>query len=496
MLRRLLAGAAAVVACGGFAAAAHGASPLYVSLTFDDGLQSQINNALPALQGQGLKATFYINSGKIGTAGYMSWNNVTSLQSSQMEIGGHTVDHANLVDTWNNAADTTTAGRTAAVTAKVCPDRADLVSHGFNPTSFAYPNGAWKIGGDTSTIPSIIQSCGYTNARTTEGIALEPPDRHCDICYAPLSDRAPTNARPWQPFGLRASQARGDVIAQTGEPGNDNLIPFTVLRDRTQAAITSINDPNEPPAAEGGGGWLILVLHDVCAADGVAPCTASQPAADRGHSTTTAALTQYLAWLKARTADSCVFVKTVQQVMAQAQPDTCPPPANPGGGNPGGGNPGGGTPGGGGGGGAVGGGGGGAVTTPTPAPAPVEAPPAPPVTEAPSTAAPEPAAPTVRLLKASSRLLGKGIVGFRALVTAPAGVDHVEFLVNGKVVGTATQGPFKFSWSPKHGKAKKKVRTVKISVRVVDSLGRVVESGDPVKVKVRLATAKKKRSHR
>ena len=122
-------------------------------------------------------------------------------------------------------------------------------------------------------------------------------------------------------------------------------------------------------------------------------------------------------------------------------------------------------------------------------PAPVQTPPAPP-TEAPSSA-PEPAAPTVRMLRSSTKLLAKGIVGFRAIVAAPAGLQRVEFLVNGKVVGTTTHGPYKFRWSPKRGKAKRKVRTVKISVRVVDSLDRVVESGDPVKVKLRL-TAKKR----
>jgi hypothetical protein len=131
------------------------------------------------------------------------------------------------------------------------------------------------------------------------------------------------------------------------------------------------------------------------------------------------------------------------------------------------------------------------VATP-PAP-PVETPPAP-VTDAPSTSTPEPAAPTVRLLKSSTRLLRKGIVGFRAIVTAPAGLQRVEFLVNGKVVGTATAGPYKFSWSPKAGKARK-VRTVKVSVRVIDSLGRVAESGDPVTLKVRLAARKASARH-
>jgi hypothetical protein len=113
------------------------------------------------------------------------------------------------------------------------------------------------------------------------------------------------------------------------------------------------------------------------------------------------------------------------------------------------------------------------------------------VAEAPSEAAPQPGAPTVRLLKAPARLLRRGVVEFRAAVYAPAGVERVEFLVNGKVVGTLTDGPFRFSWSPK-GKHKGKVRHVKLSVRVTDSLGRVADSGDPMKLKVRLAAHKKR----
>jgi peptidoglycan/xylan/chitin deacetylase (PgdA/CDA1 family) len=508
-------GVATLVACGGFAAAAHGALPLYVSLTFDDGLQGDYDHVLPALQQHGMKGTFYINSGFIRSASadrvpdYMIWSEVQALQAAGMEIGGHTTDHADLVSIWNSTAGDATA-KTTAVQAKVCADRDALVNHGFNPTSFAYPFGSWKLGDDRDTIPNIVKGCnngsGYTNARTTEGIAVElprNPDAHCNVCYAPLSDAT------FRPFSLRASQARGDEVAATGEdgtggePGNDHLITAQALEKRTQYAIDSLARPDEAPYGTGGGGWLILVLHDVCAADGQDACVAGQSTADRGHSTTVAALNEYLDWLQARNADSCVFVKNVAAVMTMGAPATCPPPANPGGGGDpgtgpvgiGGGGAGGGGAGGGGAGGGGGGGGGGAVvTTPvvTPPAPPVETPPAPPVAEAPSESAPQPAAPTVRLLNPSSRLLRKGIVGFRAAVYAPAGVEHVEFLVNGKVVGTLTQGPFKFSWSPKAGKSKRKLRNVEVSVRVTDSLGRMAESGEPMTLKVRLATHRKR----
>jgi peptidoglycan/xylan/chitin deacetylase (PgdA/CDA1 family) len=517
MLRRLLVCAIATVACGGFAAAAQAATPpLYVSLTFDDGLQGDIDYAMPALQEQGFKGTFYVNSGTISATAAtrqndrMTWGEVQQLQSAQMEIGGHTTDHSNLVNTWTSAQYTTDAQRTAAVQAKVCADHDEFAKHGIAaPVSFAYPNGAFELpGGDRQTIPTIVKGCGYTSARTTSGIALNRPNAgdtsgdHCDVCYAPLSDRSATPNRPYQPFGLRASQARGSQIAAEGsddgtlpaQSGNDDIIPLSTLQNRTQFALDALQHPKPtdlPNPAPADGGWLVIVLHDVCKDANTAPCGPGQSDEDRGHSTTRDTLRQYLAWLKTQTATGCVYVATVGQMISAVPPTTCQPATDPGtgGGNNGGGGTGGGN---------TGGGGGGAATpTTTPVATPVADTPAP-VAEAPAptptpqgaaSVSPQPAATTVRLLTPSARLLAKGTVGFRAVVNAPAGVKRVEFLVDGKVVGTAKSGSYRFSWSPKAGK-KTKVRTVKVSVRVIDKLGRVVQSGPPVTLKVRLAALK------
>ena len=77
-------------------------------------------------------------------------------------------------------------------------------------------------------------------------------------------------------------------------------------------------------------GWLPIVLHDVCAADGVAPCDASQSPADRGHSTTVATFNAFLDWLKSHAASDCIVVADMQTVMTLAQPATCPTPPDPG----------------------------------------------------------------------------------------------------------------------------------------------------------------------
>jgi hypothetical protein len=83
-----------------------------------------------------------------------------------------------------------------------------------------------------------------------------------------------------------------------------------------------------------------------------------------------------------------------------------------------------------------------------------------------------PAAPGVRLLGVPRKLLAKGIVRFRAVVLAPAGVSKVEFLVDGRVVAHRGDAPFSFSWQTPSRRA----RHVALAVRVTDRLGRTASS--------------------
>ena len=48
------------------------------------------------LSTHGFGATFYVNSGTIGTAGKLTWAQLTSLSQAGNEIASHTVDHVDL----------------------------------------------------------------------------------------------------------------------------------------------------------------------------------------------------------------------------------------------------------------------------------------------------------------------------------------------------------------------------------------------------------------
>jgi len=131
-----------------------------VSLTFDDGSASEYW-ALGQLQQNNMLGTFYINSARVGTSSYyMTWSQIHDLYNAGNEIGGHTAMHVNLPQT-----DPVEAQR------QICDDRVNLLNQGFRPTDMAYPFGAFN-----SSVEQMVAACGYDSARTTvNGVNAVPP---------------------------------------------------------------------------------------------------------------------------------------------------------------------------------------------------------------------------------------------------------------------------------------------------------------------------------
>ena len=229
-------------------------SPLTVSLTFDDGYDSMYTQALPLLTSHGMHGTFFINSGVIGTASFMTWSQVDALFAGGNEIGGHTIDHANLP--------TITL---AQVRTEVCADRNTLLSHGYAVTDFAYPFGQYN-----TDIEGIVQLCGYNSARTTDWID--------DICDAPCTESIP----PRNPYATA-------IIAY----GEDD-----VTLSKIEQQITT---------AEAYGGWAQIMIHRVC-----------NPTTDPNCFTprmTIPDFTAMLDWLANEVAQGRVKIQTVAQVI-------------------------------------------------------------------------------------------------------------------------------------------------------------------------------------
>jgi peptidoglycan/xylan/chitin deacetylase (PgdA/CDA1 family) len=81
-----------------------------VVVTFDDGYRDNLTRALPLLRCLGVRATFFVVSGAVGDANrwtpepplggrpLLGWDGVRDLLAARMEIGSHTVTHADLTE--------------------------------------------------------------------------------------------------------------------------------------------------------------------------------------------------------------------------------------------------------------------------------------------------------------------------------------------------------------------------------------------------------------
>ncbi|HEU4416013.1 MAG TPA: polysaccharide deacetylase family protein [Candidatus Angelobacter sp.] len=64
------------------------------TVTFDDGEESQYRNAVPLLAEQGIKATFFVNPGLVGTeAKFLGWEKLQELQAAGHSIQSHGCSH-------------------------------------------------------------------------------------------------------------------------------------------------------------------------------------------------------------------------------------------------------------------------------------------------------------------------------------------------------------------------------------------------------------------
>ncbi|HXJ63296.1 MAG TPA: chitobiase/beta-hexosaminidase C-terminal domain-containing protein, partial [Actinomycetota bacterium] len=207
-----------------------------------------------------------------------TWPDLTDLASAGNEVAGHTVTHPNLTDpslTYDQKVH------------EVCAGRQALIDHGFNPSSFAYPEGAYD-----QTAEQIVDSCGFTTARTTGGLTA------------------------------------------TGPAYSETVPPKDIFATRTQPVSTSGNGPLQlatlqsivTSGAAHGGGWEAIVFHRVCSQtylpSDYTDCIGSF------HPIELDTLNAFLDWLanagQPGGAPAGVVIRTVRQVLP-ARPDTTAP---------------------------------------------------------------------------------------------------------------------------------------------------------------------------
>ncbi|MFL5297708.1 MAG: polysaccharide deacetylase family protein [Phenylobacterium sp.] len=219
--RRSLFGAAAALTLGARAVAEPardwpGGARAAVSLTYDDGLNSQLDNAVPALDRHGFKATFFLTGDNVRLGRRL--NEWEQLARDGHEVANHTVTHPCALHRL----------RPEAFERGEIDRMEGFLDSNFSPDrqrTFAYPCGFLGIGPGGrreryARYRQILERDGVVAARTTAG----RPNRVQDV----IADR----------FNLHAFEPTEDA---------DMVAPAR----RYLAAAAS------------QGAWAILVFHDI-----------------------------------------------------------------------------------------------------------------------------------------------------------------------------------------------------------------------------------------
>lgn len=236
-----------------------------VSLTFDDGTANQWT-AVETLNELAMPATFYVPSGHVDGPDALTLGQLRAMEAAGHEIGGHTVNHADLVATTPDEA-----------VRQICDDRSRLLDWGFDARSFAYP-----FARSTPAVQDAVRDCGYSSGRLLG--ALQSPTT-CLDCPA-VEDLVPA-----APFALRA-------LAQ---------VETSWTLEDFQAAVLR---------AEQTGGWTQITFHNVCTSG----CEIS---------VTPAVFEQFTTWLAARQASHGTAVLTVGDVIGGPAGPAVIGPADP-----------------------------------------------------------------------------------------------------------------------------------------------------------------------
>jgi peptidoglycan/xylan/chitin deacetylase (PgdA/CDA1 family) len=254
------------------AAPASAAAATVVSLTFDNGWGNQMTAAAD-MQAAGLTGTFYVPSGWIGLAGYMSLANLDTLKADGDEIGGKTVNNPDLTALTQSG----TASGTAEAEREVCEGRNVLLADGFDVTDFAYPFADFIPADET-----VAEECGFNSARSVGSLA----DTQVDGCTYPGCPYAET-IPPADPYSIRTP--------------DDAEVTTTVAQ--LEADVTN--------AVNNGGGLLAFSFHQIC--------DTTTAGCDPTFSWSPTLFDQFVKWLASEQASGAISVETIQQVIGGAE---------------------------------------------------------------------------------------------------------------------------------------------------------------------------------
>jgi peptidoglycan/xylan/chitin deacetylase (PgdA/CDA1 family) len=143
-----------------------GRLPDGVVLTFDDGYAGMARVVMPLLVTYGARATFFVNSGSIGTPNHLTWADLRDMHRAGMEIGAHGAHHLDL----------TTLDRSGQMAeAGVCCERIARYT-GNRPVSYAYASGQYN-----ATTFEVMHAIGIASAWTERAAQVRDLHRRYEM---------------------------------------------------------------------------------------------------------------------------------------------------------------------------------------------------------------------------------------------------------------------------------------------------------------------------
>ncbi len=124
-----------------------------VLVTFDDGYGDQYRYAVPILLRYHFGATFFVNTGTVGKARHVTWQELHEMERDGMSIEAHGVDHVDL-------AQLASARQAFEILTCIRTLEENL---GTPVHAFAYPSGEY----DAQTV-DIVREAGLSYAFTTD----------------------------------------------------------------------------------------------------------------------------------------------------------------------------------------------------------------------------------------------------------------------------------------------------------------------------------------
>lgn len=212
-----------------------------ISISFDDGWLSSYENALPILEENGLKATYYIVLDYLENnyIGYINYNQLIDLKNHGHEIGSHSMSHSNL-----------TLIPPEQLFYEINNSRTLLENSGFSINSLAYPFGAFN----DQVIKSAKESLYSSGRGTNTGLNFKDTD---PLQLKATSLKSTMTLEEIKQYINNSIQQKGWLILSFHQiSNNENL--YNINPEKFSQIVNYIKEKNIPVVTVSEGLKLML----------------------------------------------------------------------------------------------------------------------------------------------------------------------------------------------------------------------------------------------